>query len=356
MKEELKLTDEQQLKVLTEWNNRPNNPPSLDELVDLIFEKDGKGRTPRIRVIRAFLASRKIAVKDVPKKEIELTEEQKEFIGNNCANMTVVEMAREIFNNQTLTILTRECRLVSAYIKTLPPAMTVNRSDVEKDPEYKPPMQLTNAVARINKCIFVPLVYEKISPSEKKNAQALMGYLHTYRFVAHINTYESESDRKLFEDGFIRMCYDKPDLTEEEVDQYIIYSSEVVIGKSILRRIEMFSAKLDETMEDGNKPYMTLVEAVASLRTEHNQCIDRQRKLLTDLQGKRSERLKDKIKENASILSLVEMWKFEKTRKEMIDIAEKQKQLLKNEIEKLSTMDELKARLFGISESEILNG
>ena len=34
------LTEEQQLKLLEEWNNRPDNPPSLVELVKLAFDRD----------------------------------------------------------------------------------------------------------------------------------------------------------------------------------------------------------------------------------------------------------------------------------------------------------------------------
>ncbi len=357
MSDVIQLDDNQQLLILKEWNERKTNPPSLTELIKVAFNGDFDNRSPHGKAVRKFLASRKLVLpKEVSKTaSIQLTEEQKEYIGNNCANMTSVEMARELFNNQILGPLNAETRIISTYIKTLPDIIRAVK-DVPEIEEYKAPVQLVNAIARINKYIFEPMVLEKLGPSQKKNVQALMGYLHTFRFVTHINTYETKEDRELFESGFIRNCHDKADLTEEEVDQYIMYSSEVVIDKSILRRIEMFSKKLDDTMAEDGKLGIALVEAITSLRSEHNQCVDRQRKLLEALQGKRSERLKDRIKENASILNLVELWKFEKTRREMIEVAEKQKQLLKDEIDRLSTMDEIKSRVLGISTSEILNG
>jgi hypothetical protein len=71
---------------------------------------------------------------------------------------------------------------------------------------------------------------------------------------------------------------------------------------------------------------------------------------------KRSERLSKQVKENASILNLVEMWKQEESRQKLLKIAELRKNSIKKEIERLGTMDELKARILGISEDDILNG
>jgi hypothetical protein len=50
------------------------------------------------------------------------------------------------------------------------------------------------------------------------------------------------------------------------------------------------------------------------------------------------------------------MWKEEESRKKLIDLAEIRKKDLKKEIKNLSTMDEVKARILGLSEDEVLNG
>ena len=101
---------------------------------------------------------------------------------------------------------------------------------------------------------------------------------------------------------------------------------------------------------------MPLVEAVNSARTEYNQCVQRQQKLLNDLKVKRSERISKQVKDNASILNLVEMWKDEESRKEMIKMADMRREVLKSEINKLSSLDDVKARIFGLSEEEVLDG
>ena len=62
------------------------------------------------------------------------------------------------------------------------------------------------------------------------------------------------------------------------------------------------------------------------------------------------------VQENASILNLVETWKEEESRKELIKMAELRKKAVKDEVEKLSTIDDIKARIFGLSEEEAING
>ena len=65
---------------------------------------------------------------------------------------------------------------------------------------------------------------------------------------------------------------------------------------------------------------------------------------------------KSQIKESASVVHLVQMWKEEESRKKLIALAELRKKGVKKEIKKLSSMDEVKARIMGISEDEVLNG
>ena len=77
---------------------------------------------------------------------------------------------------------------------------------------------------------------------------------------------------------------------------------------------------------------------------------------LNDLKEKRSDKLKSQIKENASILNLVQAWKEEDTRKQLIELAEKRKEIVQEEIDKLSNMDEVKCRILGLGEDEALNG
>ena len=184
----------------------------------------------------------------------------------------------------------------------------------------------------------------------------MIGYLNTYRFNYQINTYTNQTIRDLFESSFIRYTHDKGDLSQEEVDQYIVLSAEVVIASNIQRRVEHLQGLLDDVADDteGRRISMSLVEAISSAQNEYNQSVNRQHKLLGDLKEKRSDKLKNRIRENASIISLVEVWKNEESRKKMIKLANLRKTALKEEIDNLGNMDELKARILGLSEEDVL--
>ena len=101
---------------------------------------------------------------------------------------------------------------------------------------------------------------------------------------------------------------------------------------------------------------MGLVEAISSRQSEYNQCVNRQQKLLESLKEKRSARLSKQVKENASIVNLVQLWKDEESRKKLIALAELRKKAVKQEASNLSSMDEIKARILGLSEEEVIDG
>ena len=337
---------------------------SLMHLIQNVAGFSGKdGRSKEGRAVKAFLS--KIDFSAIPSSEYqkvdrpELTEEHEEFIKNNKGTMKYVEMSRILFGDDKLTSLSAETRMVTEYCKSL-------EGDSFEDPsastpafEYKPPKHPDRVLSKINKYILDSGIdKEKITPRQKKSIEKLMGYLHTFRFVHQISNYNNETERELFESSFVRYTSDKPDLTQEEVDQYIVLSGEVVIASNIQRRVGRLTNLLDDTAMDneGRRISMSLVEAISTAQNEYNSCVNRQHKLLESLKEKRSARLSKQIHDNASILNLVETWKDEEGRKELIRIAELRKKVIKDEIVKLSTMDDVKARIFGISEEEALNG
>lgn len=357
------LTEEQQLKLLNEWNNRPDNPPSLVELVQLAFGRDDlDGRSKEGKAVKEFLASRSIKPRKSHEYQAkglkELSLEQKEYIGNNCHTMTGIEMAKILFKNEGLTNLSQETRSVLEYMKTLPTNIKFNNTENENasTEEYRPPRSEERMIAKINRYILDGIDKNKLTHKHKKEINSLIGYMNTYRFCHQINLYTDEKDRDLFESSFVRYTYDKSDLTQEEVDQYIVLSTEVVISSNIQQTINTLQNQIDMSIEADGKIPMALVEASNTARKEYNDCVNRQQKLLNDLKVKRSERLSKQVKETASIINLVQMWKEEESRNKLIKMAEMRKQIVEKEIDRLSTMDEIKSKILGISKDEILNG
>lgn len=362
------LTEQQKGAIIDVWNANPSPPPDLQQLINAAFpDEDYDGRTKQGKMVRKFLSSRKLKAQSAHNyraKTYNLLDSEEEFVRNNYTDMTAHEMAKILFNNPSISHRDRKVMAIVNKVREITdrssaPQAFENPNDVSTN-EYKPPKSPERAFVRIKKYVNTPFGgKEDLGPKENKCLNALINYLSTFRFSHQINGYQTNTDRDLFESSFVRYTHDKPDLTQEEVDQYIVLSQEVVISAKIQRRVERLQVHLDrqaDESEEGARISMGLVESINTAQTEYNQCVNRQQKLLNDLKEKRSDRLKKLVNENASILNLVELWKEEESRKKLIKLAELQKQTIKDEVGRLSSIDEVKARILGLTEEEAING
>lgn len=361
--EEYHLSAEEKKTIIDFWNSMPeNDPPSLKQILQRVFpDKEIDGRSKYGLSIRKYLASLNIKAPTshaYRPKVYNLSDSEKEYIKNNIETMTPLEMARVLFRDDKLPH--RDTRAISVinYAKEIDVSTRYQDASEDVAGTYKPPRTIDRMVSRLNKYIFEKADKDNLSAKQKKNVEALITYVNTYRFIHQINTYETTTDKELFESSFIRYTNDKNDLTQEEVDQYIVLSQEVVISSNIQRRVERLRSHLDDTADDtdGARISMSLNEAINTAQTEYNQCVGRQQKLLNDLKEKRSERLKKQIKENASILNLVQLWKSEEERIKLIRLAEMQKAALKDEVNRLTSMEDIKCKIMGLSNEEALYG
>lgn len=370
MEEKIELTPEQIQVMLDTWNKDPHNPPSFADLSLAIFGEEHDGRDKHGQAIKRALAARNLKAKSKtiyePKTaQIELSEEHKLFIINNAALMTSLDIAKELFKNPNLTNLHAEAKAVADFVRTLDSRVIYNGKSQEATEdaplkEYVPPKTIDQTLKRVNQYVNYTIDRDKLSGKQKKELEVLSNYLHTHRLMKQINNYDRQDDRNSFEDAFIRYTYNKPDLSQEEVDQYIVLAHEVVNSFKIQRRVERLQLMLEQ-MADNNtsenvKLSMSLVEAINSAQGEYNDCVKRQHTLLNDLTGKRSTRISKQIQENSSILNILQAWKDEETRKDFLKMAEIEQKAVADEVSRLSSMEDIRARILGLTKDEILNG
>jgi hypothetical protein len=379
----LKLTPEQELIVRDAFQDGAT--PNLSELTQKVFKNPSiDGRSKEGRAIKEYISEfqiGKVRVNVIKKMEpYALSGEQKEKIKEEYKKdgFTTLLFTRNLLNDQSISALHLEHRAVSEYVKSLhdqddkkslrisdsgefetinyEPSSNFRRSEAPTE-QYRPPATMVQVIARINKYLNYGWKEENLKRAQIKCVESLFSYLKIFRFLYQINNYSRQEDRELFEDAFIRYTHDKDDLTQEELDQFITLSNEVVIAADIQRRIEYLRMALDDmaSESDGRKISMSLNEAINNAQTEYNQCISRQDKLYKSLTVNRSKRIEEKRNENASILNLVYAWKQEENRERMIALAERQREALKEEVEKLSSVDEFKAIIRGIDPKEIFN-
>jgi hypothetical protein len=349
----MKLSEEQQEFI----DKNHDTTPDLIELTRRVFnDADLDGRTKEGRAVREYLSQKGISYKTVnsPRgKKIDFTPEQKDFIVQYAnEGMNSFQIAQIIFPDRVVKNLSSEQRAVVSFLKEYAPG-SVRLEDSAIDENYNPPTSVEELMKKINYFSGSKLVQEKLTALEKKCIEYMGIFLRSPRFVMIINGFTDERDRNLFEAEFIRATWDKPDLTSDEVNLYINVCVDYINLKNIRNHIEKLNRMFNEAEEQQDMS-IRLAELLKTKSEEYNQCEKRMESLIQRLNGDRAKRVANRREENASILSLVQAFQNEEERKRMVDMAEKQKSLIKDEADKLESMPSWKARILGISKDEAI--
>lgn len=357
----LELSKEQQLIVLKEWQARFDNPPAIEELLKLVWpDKKLTLNHREARLIKQFLVEKELKFPDkIPKELKELTDEQRQFIENNL-NMSDREVAQVLFDKPFLPPMSREARLIRKYKEELrKQGLSLKPLDEEEETaeEYRPPSNVERCCVRINKCVQGAKFDNKnLTPTQKKQVYAALNHLNSDRFIHHMNLIANSDDRKLFEHVYLKYVYDKPDLSQEDLDQYVILANESVMESSIKRTIAMLEAEQQRSLDETGKLQMTIVDSIKVSRDEYNACIKRQQSLFKALTEERSKRLQERIGPQFTLLNMVDAMKNEERRRQIVQEAEKRNDKLKGEIQRLSEMDRIVGSFWGLDSDLVING
>jgi hypothetical protein len=339
---------------------------SLDDLTRKITgnpKLDGRNREGR--AIRDWMIVRGLKVKTARyEKEgpYELTDDQKELIAMNIDKMKPMEMARLLFPDKKLTPLNREFVAIQKHVKVLSPN-AIPPHEAVAEGQYEPPKSIYRLIPKINKYISKYQIEEAkllevktLSDKEIKNLKSLLTYMNNHVFISAINVYEKENERELFESRFIRYTYDKPDLFEEEVDQFIAVCDKAVSLYQLKQQIQTLQREINQNLEtgkeDNKRVAMSLIELLESYRERETASEKWMDNVIDNLVGTRNKRLQGRQRENASIINLVEAFQGEKTRQELLQVAKEQREAERAAVDKLSNMDQVKALIAGYSKED----
>ncbi len=342
------LTNSQKEKILNEFEKNPN----IIDITKIVFEDESlDGRSKEGRAVTKFLAENGLKAKTTKHKKvesIELTQEQENIIEQRVdAGWSSLQIAKELFGNSVKN-LSKEQRTVHEYVLTL---------DVEAPPEEMPTYVAPHAISRIIKKINDSTGYgleeNKMSRHQYACCEKLRINLNNSRLVAIINNYINPRDKELFEQEFIRLTWDKPDLTPDELNLYMNVCKEIINLELITGHLQKLN-EMFESADDQDEMTVRLAEIIKAKSSEYHQCESRIENLTKKLQGDRGERMKNKQKETASFLSIVQLFQEEEERANMVRIAEMQKELIKEEAKKIEGMAAWKARILGIGIDDVL--
>lgn len=291
--------------------------------------------------------------KKIESTKLILSDDQKQLLMSEHIGpeMTAIEIARIAFKDRNIKPLSKEHITVSDFLKEFRPEI-INNNEVTTD-KYMPPHALSRAIKKVND--YLHKNYEEMTlPTRiKKYCEKLLDYLHSPRFISIINQYSLVTDRELFEAEYVRAVWDKPDLTIDELNNYITVCSNYVRLRHIQNRIDNLN-KLLSLEHDDTQVSIKLNELLKATSGELDSCEKRIETMTKNLNGTRANRLKDHQKDNGSILALVEAFQMEEERRKLIDLVEMENKLVEEEVEKFEDLEGYKVRILGIDKEEFL--
>ena len=356
----MELDEDQKTFLRENWESEPN----LSVLTQRCFDNTSiDGRSKEGRAVRKFLSENGMtyATKEHTKVEdIELTDGQKSFVLTQMeeSGISSVHIARMIFKDPKLTPLSKEARVVFDYMKENSPEGKVEFEDAAT---YSPPKAVSRVLKKINDACQTEYEEATINRQVQVYVEKLQKNLNNSRFIEIMTNLRKATDRKLFEDEFVRHTWDKPDLTAEDVSLYMNLCKEILSLEVCTKHIERLKDDFDRTekdvhMEGAEKLTMTLAETIKTKNDEYHKIEARIESLIKKLQQDRSQRLSKARESNASILSLVRAFQEEDERNTMIKLAEIKNKATKKYIDgvKEEDMGTFIHRVLGLGEGDIL--
>lgn len=353
------LTDQDKIWIDENWDKKPIK----DIVMKISGNKDLDGRSDLGREIKQYISDQHGGAPKTTKFEkqgkIELNEEQKEAIRASLSKGNKpLEITKILFNNFALGPLTKEFRAVYKFAGECDPSLIKDEDQIAEE-RYKIPNSLINLVTRVNKAIpnpkniVEPLIDRNaITNEQNKKLTSLLRYLQIPRFEYEANQLTKVMDRIVFETTFIAYTYDKSNLEPEQIDQFVSLTSKIVETSQLRRSVQKLEDLITEELEDTKKLNQGLVDFLTSQRDKLNQFEERQRKLYESLVVSRAKK-EDKFKEdNGSVIALMQAWQNEETRIQLIQLADKEKELEKDQVNEISSLDRLQILVAGISKNE----
>lgn len=353
-KKEYVLDENQKQLILDNFNKGVTDVNLLTKVVCGNDKKDG--RDIEGIAVRKFLVASKLNYKtkhNAPAgPDVSLTEENKELIRKGMTeNKTTVAMAREIFGPQ-VNNLSKEWRTVLAFMREENPDY---RPDSPNDAgKYYAPKETNRIVARVNEATGLSIDPEHVSGKHKQFIDKLRVNMNSMRFVRVCDNYLNIKDRDLFIEEFVKLTWDKPDLTADELNLYINVCKDIVNGEVLSGHIATLNQVFDSMGENQEEFTVKFSEMLSAKVNEYQQNQKRVADTIKKLQGDRADRLKSKSSGALSLIGLLEEFQDERTRRHMIDMGRRQKLIRVKEGERLESISEMKARVLGFSIEDVV--
>lgn len=355
IEEPKELTNEQKTFIRENFKNGFD----LKKIVAEVWGEGTDVRTVKGRLVRAFLVAEGFQYKTArtpDNKFVELTDGQKEIIKElHSRGKKSGEIAQEVFKKKVKP-LSIEHHTVMAFLKeSVRPQKPVEDIVIDGNQKmlYKAPQSTGPVISKINNCTDAKIDDATISRMQLTCVEKLLANLNNSRFLAIMNTYNNATERTLYEQEFIRMTWRKPDLTPEEVNQYLNLCRDIVSLETINKHMQKLNEMFEDT-QDQTEMTMKLADMIKNKSSELNETSKRIEVTIKKLQGDREKRIETQQGQSSNFLNIVKAFQEESERKRMLKMAELQRQLVSEEADRLESMDDFKARILGMEKDGLV--
>jgi len=348
------LTEDQKKQILAEFKEHPN----IEYLTQSAFNDKGlDGRSWQGKLVATFLVEQKLNYKTTKFQKREpvrdLTDDDKLYVISAIQNgENILNVARIIYKDDNIKRLSAEWRRVQAYCEVAG-VSSQNEEDEVALGVYQAPRELARLVNIVNGALGTKIEADKVSGKYKNYFDKLRVNLENSRLKRIINGYESRKDRDLFVDEFVRLTFEKPDLTPDELNLYM----QIVRDSISLEVLETKINKMNQMfmdIEEAGELNQRFSENLKACVDEKNQVTKRIADTTKKLQGDRGERLKNQGRDDYTFLSIVRAFQEEDERREMLRQAEMERLAAETEVDRLASLEEWRARILGIYREDVV--
>jgi hypothetical protein len=309
-------------------------------------------------------------------KEI-LTEEDKIFINENYAKMSVMQMAIR----RNIKTENRKCPIIADYIKAAglktkttevvidakPPEPSVNEKmeqivsqdvPVESDADSEPYKEVddTSILAFANELKSLHIkVREPLSDREKMDIRFLMHQMQSTRFLQIYKSYGKKDCKILFKEEFIRAMFGKGEMPQEEVNDFIDMCSELTRQHVLRCQIKDLEKMLDDK-DFPKEKRVGVIEVIKELNREITDSTKRVSEIKEGLGTLREQRIKDTRNTGLTLSSMLESFYDSEKREKLVRLQDRKNKELMDALEKIDALEETKALIMGISKEELQSG
>lgn len=239
-----------------------------------------------------------------------------------------------------------------------PAARFTELQEIEVGGEYRPAVNDDTIIRKVNKAIpGLEMSKWKLSSFQKKCIRVLKANMAGDKFCLTVNSFRVPIERQIFENEFIRSCFDRPDMIASDINTCMMLAGEYVREVQIREMMNLFDARTKSALEGDDKQGLSqsFAENLKAKTMELDKCQKNIKDLNKIIDGSYAKRKEVESKFHESIAKYVNAVCEESNRNALINQKKAyETNILKPEIDKIARTEQTIGEVHGIGIDEIL--